>query len=269
MILHIFTNTIIDVGQNFQYKKILLQLDKLKCKFVEFRIFNNSDLELVNEILLFIEKQELIIYSIGFLLLYSEKNSLENLQNIIKQNARLSYFIIHNSPSDEFIEPIKEKMGYIYFIKENVTSASHCGLIFKNNFVVNTKLFTESLNHNSCLNRKISIDIQGNIKNCPSMPENFGNIKNTTLDEAIKNPDFKKYWNVTKDQIEVCKDCEFRYICTDCRAFVEVPENQFSKPLKCGYNPYTNIWEDWSTNPLKQKTIEFYGLKDFVINKQH
>lgn len=33
-----------------------------------------------------------------------------------------------------------------------------------------------------------------------------------------------------------------------------------SKPLKCGYNPYTGEWSDWSTNPLKQKAIEFYGI---------
>ena len=35
-----------------------------------------------------------------------------------------------------------------------------------------------------------------------------------------------------------------------------------SKPLKCGYNPYTNEWADWSTNPLKQETIEYYGIEN-------
>ena len=96
------------------------------------------------------------------------------------------------------------------------------------------------------------------------MSESFGNIKNTTLEEAVNHPNFKKYWDITKDQIEVCKDCEFRHICTDCRAYVETPEDQYSKPLKCGYNPYTNEWEEWSTNPLKQKAIEFYGMQDLV-----
>lgn len=76
------------------------------------------------------------------------------------------------------------------------------------------------------------------------MPQSFGNIKDTTLQEALDQPDFKKYWNVTKDQIEVCKDCEFRYICTDCRAYTEHPENMYAKPLKCGYNPYTCEWEE-------------------------
>ncbi len=140
----------------------------------------------------------------------------------------------------------------------------NCGLISSNYFRCNNKLFTESLHHNSCLHKKISIDVHGNIRNCPAMPESFGNIKDTTLEAALNKPGFKKYWNITKDQIEICKDCEFRYICTDCRAYRENPEDIYSKPLKCGYNPYTAEWEEWSTNPLKQKAIDFYGMREII-----
>jgi len=96
------------------------------------------------------------------------------------------------------------------------------------------------------------------------MAQSFGNIKDTTLQEALDHPEFKKYWNVTKDQVAVCKDCEFRYICTDCRAYIENPEDMYSKPLKCGYNPYTCEWEEWSTNPLKQKAIDYYGMREIL-----
>ncbi len=96
------------------------------------------------------------------------------------------------------------------------------------------------------------------------MAQSFGNIKDTTLQEALDHPDFKKYWNVTKDQVQVCKDCEFRYICTDCRAYLENPEDMYSKPLKCGYDPYTGVWEEWSTNPLKQHAIDYYGMRDIL-----
>lgn len=53
------------------------------------------------------------------------------------------------------------------------------------------------------------------------MSQAFGNIKDTTLEETLQDPNFKKYWKLTKDEIEICKDCEFRYICTDCRAYTE------------------------------------------------
>jgi hypothetical protein len=47
---------------------------------------------------------------------------------------------------------------------------------------------------------------------------------------------------VRKDDIEVCKDCEFRYICTDCRIFKNDSNDIYSKPKKCNYDPYTNTW---------------------------
>ena len=48
---------------------------------------------------------------------------------------------------------------------------------------------------------------------------------------------------ISKDQVKVCKDCEFRYMCSDCSAFTKNPEDKFDKPLKCNYNPYTAKWE--------------------------
>ncbi|MCU7617403.1 hypothetical protein NZ698_09350 [Chryseobacterium sp. PBS4-4] len=107
------------------------------------------------------------------------------------------------------------------------------------------------------------------IRNYPSMPQSFGNIKDTTLEDELCHKDFKKYWNLTKDKIEVCKDCEFRYICKDCRAYTERTHEDnegldISKPLKCGYDPYTGEWEEWSTNPLKEKAIKYYGMQELV-----
>ena len=105
------------------------------------------------------------------------------------------------------------------------------------------------------LEAQITIDRHGNIKNCPSRPEQYGNIENISLAETLNDPVFKKWWYIHKDEIEVCRDCEFRYNCTDCRAFLKDSDDIYSKPLKCGYNPYSNVWEDWSTNTLKAKKI--------------
>lgn len=38
----------------------------------------------------------------------------------------------------------------------------------------------------------------------------------------------------------------------------------YAKPLKCGYNPYTCEWEEWSTNPLKQQAIDYYGMREVL-----
>ena len=96
------------------------------------------------------------------------------------------------------------------------------------------------------------------------MHESFGNVKDTRLATALEQEGVRKYWGISKDQVSICRDCEFRYVCTDCRAYVQQPGDDFSKPLKCGYDPYTNTWEDWTLNPLNKKVIEYYGLQELT-----
>lgn len=144
-----------------------------------------------------------------------------------------------------------------------------CGKVDLKYFNTNLPKMLEAINHNSCLHKKIGIDIAGNIRNCPVMPQSFGNIRDCSLEEALAHKEFKQYWDLTKEEIEVCKDCEFRNICTDCRAYTEQTHTNdagldISKPLKCGYSPYTNKWEQWSTHPLKQKAIQYYGMQELV-----
>ncbi|MCS4304958.1 grasp-with-spasm system SPASM domain peptide maturase [Chryseobacterium pennae] len=161
---------------------------------------------------------------------------------------------------------IKDEFRFsLNFVKEPLKISS-CGKVDMKYFNTNLPKVLEAINHNSCLYKKMGIDQEGNIKNCPLMAESFGNIQKISLEDALLQPGFKRYWDITKDAIEGCKDCEFRYICTDCRAYTErshyTQENRdISKPLKCGYNPYTNEWKDWSKNPLKQKTIQYYGIR--------
>ena len=156
--------------------------------------------------------------------------------SLLKAHRRIVSLMIHSAPFEKQYYGENRAFGSI---TETIDSSKHCGLVHKDYFDINIPLFTESQHHNTCLNRKISIDVDGNIKNCPSMAQSFGNIRDTTLQEALGHSDFKKYWNINKDKVHVCKDCEFRYICTDCRAYIEDPADIYNKPLKCGYNPYT------------------------------
>jgi len=94
------------------------------------------------------------------------------------------------------------------------------------------------------------------------MQEDFGHIATASLQQVLENPSFQRYGSIRKDDIAVCRDCEFRHVCTDCRAYVEDPEDIYSKPLKCGYDPYTNKWEEWAQHPMKQAAIAWYGLKE-------
>ena len=146
------------------------------------------------------------------------------------------------APKDKLQEQVNNSYPDIrYFVKD--IDFLNCGNVGKKYFVNNLPFFTEAQCHNTCLNRKVCIDAEGNIKNCPAMSKSYGNIKDTTLEEAINKPGFKDLWFVNKDKIDVCKDCEFRYMCTDCRAFIKDPGNIYSQPAKCTYNPYICLWE--------------------------
>jgi SPASM domain peptide maturase of grasp-with-spasm system len=243
-------------------ESIFSQLEQLLCKNIQIRFFSKIDLSSLDSILNQLSNSK--IRSIEFYIIDDEKCSFSDYNDICDKHERIKTLFVYSTfPNRKSL--IKDKLsGHIVFINENIPDQKNCGIISKSYFAINLENFSEAQKHNSCLNRKISIDVNGEIKNCPSMSKGYGNIKDTTLAEAIEKPGFKDMWYINKDQIAVCKDCEFRYICTDCRAYIENPEDIYSKPLKCGYNPYTAEWEDWSTNPLKQKAIEYYGMQELV-----
>ncbi|MBK6818179.1 MAG: grasp-with-spasm system SPASM domain peptide maturase [Bacteroidetes bacterium] len=194
---------------------------------------------------------------------YTKSNADFEWQEFFIKFKRISLIIMFCSPDDKILYFLDGHCIVNYLVQPSGKPIS-CGRVSTAYFQANTSLFTESQHHNTCLNRKISIDINGDIKNCPSMAKSYGNIRDTKLIDVVNNPEFQKVWHIKKDEIAKCKDCEFRHICTDCRAYIENPEDQYSAPLKCGYNPYTCEWEEWSTNPLKQQAIDYYGMREIV-----
>ena len=188
--------------------------------------------------------------------------TLENIKYLFQHNLRLTTLIISGAKENARHDDFFVGNSHIVFTTRHVYLPTCCGNFAPEQFVINLPFFTESQSHNTCLHRKVAIDREGNIKNCPSMARSFGNIKDTHLVDVIANEEFTKLWHIKKDQISICQDCEFRHVCMDCRAYLENPNDIYSKPLKCGYNPYTMEWEDWSTNPLKQITMQHYGLKE-------
>ena len=259
------SNAIIEISNLnvFKLKEIIIGLEKLLCRNLQFISYEILGVELLNEILNTTKNCNFI--SIELILNYSDE-LMGFIKEMDKTNFKITNLIVHDSLNRN--RTLKKTTFDIDFVDKKIKNFSHCGIVDKSLFLVNKEKVLESINHNSCLHKKMSIDKEGNIKNCPSMPQSFGNIKDTTLEEALNHPNFKKYWNVNKDMIAVCKDCEFRHICTDCRAYTERThfdgEIDLSKPLKCGYNPYTSEWAEWSTNPLKEKAIEYYGMQDLV-----
>lgn len=236
----IITNSIVDIDENSDHplKEIFGQLSDLGCICLQLRCYHKIGFDQLNEILSLANLSR--IRSID-LVIMSDEYDLVQINKLCNANRRirsiLSYAAHYNTE-----DYLKELDVRVIFTTEIVKPETHCGVVSPDYFSVNIKHFTESINFNSCLNRKISIDRNGNIKNCPSSKSSFGKIGDVELKEVLQNSEFVKAWGISKDQILVCKDCEFRHICTDCRAYVSDIDNPFSKPLKCSYDPYTMTW---------------------------
>ncbi len=254
------SNCIIDIDKDSElpFKKIFFQLSGLGCQHVQLRFFYPINTE-----------------KLGLILKYSLDLNFRSIE-ILKQfeysdGAKLNDFFyqfpltrinVFNVP-DEYLVDLREnvdKEKAIYYFKQPLNSEKHCGVISPSLFTINLPTYLESLSQNSCLNRKIGIDKNGEIKNCPSMSKSFGNISETDLLDVAKNAEFSTVWKITKDQINICSACEFRYVCTDCRGYIEDPGILFSKPLKCGYDPYNCTWSDWETKSEKLFAIDFYKM---------
>jgi SPASM domain peptide maturase of grasp-with-spasm system len=258
------TNAIVDVAAHSMHDYALLfrQLSDLLCHCVQIRIFRTMPLSELEHLLeltdgTFINSVEIVMPNLP-------EVSKENWLAFVRKHIAVKFIQLYGADRYETLVDATESRGFVHLVKNDLTSEKCCGVVLPVYLTPNLLTITESQKHNSCLNRKIAIDADGEIRNCPSLPQSFGNLRDTTLRAALAQAGFKKYWNITKDQVAVCRDCEFRHICTDCRAYVEEPGNAYSKPLKCGYDPYSCEWEDWSTHPLKQAAIDTYGLREVL-----
>jgi SPASM domain peptide maturase of grasp-with-spasm system len=244
-ILEISEMTLTDI------EDILESLTLLGCEILELRCYEATPLKGIERILALsanttIKNIELVIKESE-----NEPGSIEGLLKYPVLNA-----ITFHSCAENKARTLNDFR--VKYTTQRIDSNLCCGNVSKECFKVNLPFYIDSLKNNSCLSKKISITSNGDIKNCPSLKTAYGNIKNKKLIDAYNDPNFKNLWTISKDEIEVCKDCEFRYICTDCRAFTEDPDNLKSKPLKCGYDPYKGIWFNWKEKPLKTSNINHY-----------
>lgn len=229
------------------FSKVLDEINTLGCDDLQIRFLSDPTLSLVNTVLDIINSFDIFFVEIHCV---SKGNiSQDKWLHLIEKYAVLSHIFIYNQRVNQIIDLTKSSlnnapllMGNLYYINTPLDNQI-CGIITKDNLTFVDKGIHNMLKcYNGCLYKKISIDKEWNIKNCPSLSKNYGKITDVDLSDVVQSIDFQQYWNLKKDDIVVCKDCEFRYNCTDCRAFLSDTTNIKSKPKRCKYDPYTNTW---------------------------
>jgi len=229
------TNAIVDYEACSMHslRTIASQLDVMDCQALELRFYYPVSSEKLNEELSYLSDTS--IQTLEIVLEYGSEYELESILRLKDTYPILRKITISNSCENTVY--YRNELTVIYTCNI-IRDEQCCGVTNEFYCIAETKLFIESVHFNSCLNKKIAVDKQGFIRNCPSMRNHYGHISVKSLFDAIKNDDFRKVWKINKDQIEVCSDCELRYVCQDCRAYIEDIDNIYSKPIKCKYNPY-------------------------------
>ncbi len=229
----------IDNLQDFKIKFLQKSIDRIGIN--EIVIINkNNSIENLNSVLNSLINSR--VKSIIFITSFSE-GLIRKILSLKIKHKRLKRIFFYNTPKKKFNNIQDNDINYsINSLTELLTrKIEKIG-----DFVMNKDAYLESLNYNLYFNRRIYINNLGNVK--PSYTQNkfYGNIENESIEDIILKDGFQDLWKITKDQIEVCKDCEYRYMCPDNRVPIKLKNKRYYHKTVCNYSPYTNLWK-----PLK------------------
>lgn len=101
--------------------------------------------------------------------------------------------------------------------------------------------YVKNMKGNPCWQGKLNIGYDGSVTPCIMFQgkKNVLTLKKESLNNIIEKRVKRDFWGITKDKIEVCKDCEYRYLCSDCRPLAS---GDYKRSIKCLYNPYLGKW---------------------------
>ena len=231
------TNAIIDIRHECNHlDKVFGELAELRCQYLQLRFYKEADRALITQIVGLAKGR--CFKDIELIIKYWSGATVHQFLSGLCEGQRNVRFLVHSAPATTL--PLSNKT--ITYTEQCITSCSNCGIINPYTLrIPSIQGYMENRLFNSCLNRKIAVDEKGYIKNCPSMKKSFGNVADTSLVSVARRQSFKRIGSIAKDGIDTCKDCEFRYLCSDCRAYTE-NDSLIAKPSKCNYDPYQAKW---------------------------
>ena len=216
-------------------------LDELNCKVMQIIVNKEFELKNLKNILFLFWKTN--FQTVNIIIDFSSVIDFKYLEKINTIYPFISLLSLFNVPENYNIS-LSQKFSNISFSTEP-NLEKHLFQIRE--FNVNQELFIEANCTNPYFYRKITIDKNGNIMNTIECDEIFGNIEKIKDTKDLltigNNNKFQKYWTTKKDLCDVCKDCEFRYMCIDSRIPIKRNENKYFFKEECNYNPYINKWQ--------------------------
>ncbi len=225
---------------NGNYLELLCKnLYETKCPYVQLRFHPEMMVDEIEAVLsVFVEKS--IFRGISIAL------NIDIYDKIIKSkilNHPVVYMVIWYGASEKRLEHIEENQKSdkaVFYLNNDFPEFKEFNKLRFKYFQPNLMSFTEALNYNLYYNQKAYIDITGNIFQSPFTTNKvMGNIRVHRLNEVVKKKEFQELWEIGKDKIAICRECEFRYVCCDGRIPIKVEgSDHYKYEDDCSYSPY-------------------------------
>ena len=251
------------------FNKFLSFITLLNCKNLQIIIDDSFDFSSFYNYLVSIELS--VVQYVEIILSYSILKSADEIIKMKSDFSIIHNICVYNTPLEQidYIKTAIDSEIKISFALENDIE-----VFLSNNytFMINQSFFIESHFSNPFYYKKIFINSLGEIKNTYKNIDSFDNISNINnieeFQRIIQSRLFQKYWFVKKDACDICKDCEFRYICFDNR--IPYKKKQFGYYYKeiCNYNPYICKWEGQDKYVPVEECGTYSKENGFIPNKK-
>jgi SPASM domain peptide maturase of grasp-with-spasm system len=237
---YLLTNAVIEYSNNSHYsiENVISWLNEYGCQAIEIRLlgkypenfvtnlmnkFNNSRITKFDIVLKFSEKIDVVLFS----------------KNMFSKHPRIASFIFYSTPKGlekkEFVHNKTISLISIdvesKFIEKKTRNSFSCSLI----------AFSEAQSYNLGLNKKISINRFGKLKNYLTHEEEFGDVTQESIRCFTENVYLQNKWEISNNNIETCKDCQYRYVCVD-NSPISQRNGLYYRANPCDFDPYHNLW---------------------------
>ena len=185
----------------------------------------------------------------------SWKKTLSNLEKLTKSGVEVFVGYYRSSSCDLKESVIAEFIEGLGVVDYEVLAPSKVGrglgtewkIINLENKLPTRKYFkystpTKNMQVHNCFADRFSINQAGEVLPCiMTRNASYGNILTSSVKEIISSSNYRKYSSLSKDKIEGCKDCEFKYGCFDCRPDAQNGSANIARKPDCGYFPYDEL----------------------------
>ncbi|QHI36902.1 hypothetical protein IMCC3317_22720 [Kordia antarctica] len=214
-------NAIIESNLNtYDEIKVLNDLDELGCRYVEMRLVIETEAAVLKLHKILTACATSIFIYVDILIQYNSICTEEFVTDLQKRYPKIGKILVYNAPKNE---EISDSISFV----EDSFQALEIAQKQTSKYIVNIAFFCESLQFNTTYNKKVSINLKGQIKNILKDTHDYGNVNTTNLIDVCTSAEFQKWWQITPDKIEQLKDNPLRYALFNPFPLKEIAPNKF------------------------------------------